>query len=252
MFSRWQDYSSNASTTAKILNLIWTDIAANALVGTKSWNSGNKLPPNLQKRGAETTSSASADAKNSPVMVPVTIYTYQIRYHWLFAIPAALVLLLTLLILGGAVAFALVGHATFSRVREYLFHLSAGRLLARQVYPGAVDGQAPTKIWVNKVGLKHVRLDSDGPIATDAIDPKITTGSSDDSKEANAVVQDVTASREKFTKAATEISSKAVPGSPSNDASSQPLDGISRGHSALQDRDDDQARDRTRPRRRSI
>jgi hypothetical protein len=214
MFSRWQDYSSNVSTTAKILNLIWTDIAANALVGTKSWNSGSKLPPNLQKRGAETTGSASAGAQNSPVMVPVTIYTSQIRYRWLFAIPAALLLLLALLVLGGAGAFALVGHATSSRVREYLFHLSAGRLLARQVYPGEVDGQAPTKTWVDKVGLKHIRLDSDGPTATDAIDTTITTGPSGDSNEDNAVVQDVTASREKSTKAATVISMREVPRSP--------------------------------------
>ena len=231
MFSRWQDYSSNVSTAPKILNLIWTDIAANALVGTRSWNSESKLPPNLQKRGAETTSSASADAQNSPVMVPVTIYTSQIRYNWVFAIPAALLLLLALLILGGAGAFALVGHATCSRVREYLFHLSAGRLLARQVYPGAVDGQAPTKIWVEKVGLKHVRLNSDGPIATDAIDAKTTTRSSGDSKEDNV---------------------KEAPRSPSNDASSQPLDGIFRGNIALQDRNDDHARRRTRSRRRSI
>lgn len=234
MFSRWQHYSSNVSTTAKILNLIWTDIAANALVGTKSWNSGSKLPPNLQKRGAETTSSASADAQNSPVMVPVTIYTYQVRYRWAFAIPAALLLLLALLILGGAGAFALVGHATCSRIREYLFHLSAGRLLATQVYPGVVDGQAPTKEWVDKVGLKHVQLDSNGPIATDAIDIKITTGSSGDSKEDNAVVQDVTAR------------------SPSSDASSQPLDGISRGPIALQDGDNDRARHRIRSQRQSI
>ena len=227
------NYTSNVSTTAKILNLIWTDIAANALVGTKSWNSGSKLPPNLQKRSAETTSSTSADAQNSPVMIPVTIYTYQIRYHWVFAIPAALLLLLALLILGGAGAFALVGHATSSRVREYLFHLSAGRLLAGQVYPGVVDGQAPAKIWVAEVGLKHVRLDSDGPIATDAIDTKITTGSSGDSKEDNAAVQDVTAT------------------SPSSDATSQPLVGISRPI-ALQDGDDDRARHRIRSQRRSI
>ena len=167
-------------------------------------------------------------------MVPVTVYTNQIRYHWVFAIPAALLLLLALLILGGAGAFALVGHATCSRIREYLFHLSAGRLLATQVYPGVVDGQAPTKEWVDKVGLKHVQLDSNGPIATDAIDIKITTGSSGDSKEDNAVVQDVTAR------------------SPSSDASSQPLDGISRGPIALQDGDDDRARHRIKSQRRSI
>jgi hypothetical protein len=167
-------------------------------------------------------------------MVPVTIYTYQVRYRWAFAIPAALLLLLALLILGGAGAFALVGHATCSRVREYLFHLSAGRLLATQVYPGVVDGQAPTKEWVDKVGMKHVQLDSNGPIATDAIDTKITTGSSGDSKEDNAVVQDVTAR------------------SPSSDASSQPLDGISRGPIALQDGDGDRARHRIRSQRQSI
>ncbi|KAK4246331.1 hypothetical protein C7999DRAFT_33294 [Corynascus novoguineensis] len=32
---RWKDLSRSADTVAKIPNLIWTDLAANAVVGTK-------------------------------------------------------------------------------------------------------------------------------------------------------------------------------------------------------------------------
>jgi hypothetical protein len=35
MFRKWQELSRSAATSSKILNLIWTDIAANMVVGTK-------------------------------------------------------------------------------------------------------------------------------------------------------------------------------------------------------------------------
>lgn len=35
MYKRWQEFSKTPETSAKILNLIWTDIAANMVVGTK-------------------------------------------------------------------------------------------------------------------------------------------------------------------------------------------------------------------------
>jgi len=147
MFVRWQEFSRSAETVPTILNLIWTDLAANMLVGTKSWNSGNSLPPNLQKRDTTTGSTSS-------VLVPVTVYHNQIRYHWPFAIPALVSLLLFAIILASALLLMLLGRGGPARVRYYLFHLSAGRLLSSIQYPGECDRRAPTQEWIARVGRK--------------------------------------------------------------------------------------------------
>jgi hypothetical protein len=42
-------------------------------------------------------------------------------------------------------------------------HLSAGRLLAEQRFPGAVDKQVERKVWVKSVGKRSVSLREGGP-----------------------------------------------------------------------------------------
>merc|ERR1711939_446889 len=44
------------------------------------------------------------------------------------------------------------------RTRYYLNHLSAGRLLAEQKYPGSVDKQVMTKTWIKMAGKRSVDL----------------------------------------------------------------------------------------------
>ncbi|ETI21274.1 hypothetical protein G647_07619 [Cladophialophora carrionii CBS 160.54] len=150
MYKRWRDYSTSAAAMGTIPNLIWTDLAANMLVGTRSWDSGNGLPPNLQKRDA---ASASSGETGQP-LVPVTIYERQIRYHWPFAIPALLALLLFVVVLLAALLSVLAGKGVPARVRHYLFHLSSGRLLGEIHYPGECDKLAPTNQWLARVGKR--------------------------------------------------------------------------------------------------
>lgn len=73
MWARLQNLSSSTSTAASIPNLIFTDYAAAAVVGTKG-----VLGP------------GHAVSSNS-VAIDVTLMKRSIRYHWLFAIPALLV-----------------------------------------------------------------------------------------------------------------------------------------------------------------
>ncbi|ERF69815.1 hypothetical protein EPUS_08016 [Endocarpon pusillum Z07020] len=149
-----------APTTAKIINLVWTDIAANSLVGTKSWISGSALPPNLAKRDGSLSNNAAVD-------VPVTVYEHQIRYRWVFAIPAAIVMFLAALIGLAALMFALMGKARPSHIRHYLFQLAPGRILTNFLYPGVCSGNAPTRIWIDQVGRNSVTLYQDLPGATE-------------------------------------------------------------------------------------
>ncbi len=152
MYKRWRDYSYSAAAMSTIPNLIWTDLAANMFVGTRSWNSGKALPANLQKR--DTTS----NIQSSDGLVPVTIYERQIKYHWPFAIPALLALLLFLLVILAAQVSLLSGKGHPARVRQYLFHLSSGRLLGERYHPGECDKMAPTNEWIARVGKRPFEL----------------------------------------------------------------------------------------------
>ncbi|EXJ74703.1 uncharacterized protein A1O5_01397 [Cladophialophora psammophila CBS 110553] len=154
MYARWRDLSGSAATVAKIPNLVWTDIAANMLVGTRNWNSGNGLPANLQKRDDDGTSGGGSDQ----ALVPVTVYQQRIRYHWPFAIPAFLALALFLAVLLAAFISVLSGRGLPARVRHYLFHLSSGRMLGDIQYAGECDKLAPTNEWLARVGGRRSDL----------------------------------------------------------------------------------------------
>ncbi|KAL9621562.1 MAG: hypothetical protein Q9160_003954 [Pyrenula sp. 1 TL-2023] len=172
MFARWQELSSLPQTTAKIINLIWTDLAGNAVVGTRSWltpkpdpfkpATQNETGPNdgelhsakrdLSRR--ETDPAFFADAHSASV--PVQVYNQRIRYHWPFAIPAFLVCLIAGLIFAAALLFALFGR--IERLRQYTFQLSAGRLMGNFIYPDECAPLAPTRIWRRNVGVKRVKV----------------------------------------------------------------------------------------------
>ena len=180
MRRRFTDLTGDAAGTAKMVNLIVTDMLANSLLGTRSWNSGDSLAPRLASRDTSSTSPASP----SHPLVPIVEYTHQIRYNWLFAIPALMLLVLSLLVLLVSTMFILTRRATPSRIEHFINHLSAGRLFTTYLYPGECDGLAPTKTWIKKVGKKGVRLDRDEHFASaagdDEVDEKINHDNDDD------------------------------------------------------------------------
>jgi hypothetical protein len=118
MYNQWKKLSSTAAGSAKILNLIWTDIAANAVVGTRSW-----IPtadaPNLSKR---------ADAPSSADVL-IHILNRGTKYHIKYAIPAFLVLGLLLLALGSSFLAMILGRGTVGAIKMYLSRVSSGRLM---------------------------------------------------------------------------------------------------------------------------
>ncbi|KAJ4539556.1 hypothetical protein HRR80_007249 [Exophiala dermatitidis] len=153
MYARWRDLSSSATTMKKIPNFIWTDLAANMLIGTRSWISGSDLPGNLQKRDGVGNNNNTA-TKEHQATVPVTLYERRIRYHWTFAIPAFMALALFLLVLSATVIAMLSRRGVPEKVRHYLHHLSSGRLLGILQYPDERGSLAPTKEWIARVGTK--------------------------------------------------------------------------------------------------
>jgi hypothetical protein len=169
LYRLWQERSRTAGTAANILNLIWTDIATNLVIGTKGLGTRDTA---LKKR--EETSSGS------PETPQVTNYTRRIRYKYVYGIPAFMALLLVCISACTTLFFMLFGHAQPSTMRTFLQNTSAGRFLTAQsgaqagyatstahedsASPSGGDepSNAPTKIWVKQAGHSEFTLGPGG------------------------------------------------------------------------------------------
>ncbi|KAK5198630.1 hypothetical protein LTR92_001101 [Exophiala xenobiotica] len=165
LLQKWQKMWTNTTGAAQIINLIFTDYAANYFVGTRSQlTPRDYLPPNLMrnengkfKRDGDTVSSEAGQ-------VPIQVYQRRIRYHYVYGIPAAITLVLFVVILVVACLSMLLGRGSIARIRHYVYGLSAGRLLGAFLFPEEGDPHADTKVWIEKVGRRSVKLpDPDGP-----------------------------------------------------------------------------------------
>ena len=117
LYRLWQEYARTAPTSAKILNLIWTDLVANLVLGTK----GIDLVTNRKRD----------EAALSGLKTPeVTSYTRRVKYKYAYGIPAFLALILTAMSAIVTMYFTTCGHAKLSTMRTFLQHTSAGKLLS--------------------------------------------------------------------------------------------------------------------------
>merc|ERR1711939_919418 len=157
LFQKWQGLSTSIDGVAKMLNLVWADTAANYLQGTRGWGSGKVTDASGGNPSASRLKKRQSDNGNQSVMVPVQLYEKKIQYHWVYAIPAFIVLATFLCVMAASCCCMLLRSGP-KRTRYYLNHLSAGRLLAEQRYPGAVDKQVSTATWIKMAGKYPVAL----------------------------------------------------------------------------------------------
>lgn len=165
MFRLWQNLSQSVNTASKIPNLIWTDIAMNAVVGTKSLapatgtnNGSGGGTTTKRKRDGEKTPSRSDDVR-------VTKYHRQVKYKLRFGIPAFIALFFTICIAVFAFFLFVFGCASPSKMRKYLNETSAGRRLTSgsgiENSRGAMDLPESRKAWVDWVGRREFTLGGD-------------------------------------------------------------------------------------------
>jgi hypothetical protein len=161
MYNRWKNLSATASGSSHIINLVWTDLAANAVVGTRSWLPSEPLP-DLAKR---------ADGDTPGVKVPIYVFSRGTKYHIKYAIPAFLVLGLLLVAICASLIAVIFGRASFGRIRLYLSRVSSGRLMTTMVADDVAMGEttgvsdessaAGTKQWLKRRGKTVIDV-SDG------------------------------------------------------------------------------------------
>ncbi|KAH8812938.1 hypothetical protein F5884DRAFT_318929 [Xylogone sp. PMI_703] len=140
MFLKWKDLSRNKSTASTILNLIWTDMMANYVVGSKS---------HLSRNGTAPVSSA---------MVTATPFANTIKYNYLYAIPAFIFLVLYIVMLIISIIFFLFRRVRFNTLRMLLNQTSAGRAVTTERHGERISARTPTNQWIEVLGDEKIKV----------------------------------------------------------------------------------------------
>lgn len=158
LFAKWQQLSRTPADAAKIINLVWTDVAANTVAGTKGWG----LPS-----AAAVAKAAKVGARADPALllteveVPIVVYEKYIRYRIPFAVPAFLVLGLTVAVLIALIVLLIAGRTGSNLMRRFLEDISVGRAMGVLLWPEKKKGLG-TEEWVESVGTRSVTIGREG------------------------------------------------------------------------------------------
>ncbi|KAG0637145.1 hypothetical protein HOY80DRAFT_908241, partial [Tuber brumale] len=148
LLSKWRKLSGTQNSAALIPNLIWTDIVANNLVGTKSVPSSSGV--------------AEGDEQPSAGMLRVDTYGKRITYDLVFAIPALTILVMWVAMLFLALLMLFTSRVSLAVVQELINHTSTGRSVTNFLYPETCEQSTSTKIWVRGAGKKKIGIVSFG------------------------------------------------------------------------------------------
>jgi hypothetical protein len=136
LYNLWKNLSSTAKDSARIVNLIWTDIAANAVVGTKGWIPSppqTDLAPSLLQsnpaKRADVSNSLSSSVSREQAMVPIMLLNRTAKYHIPYAIPAFLVLGIVLFALLASLSLMCLRRVSPRAMKRHLIWLSSGRIM---------------------------------------------------------------------------------------------------------------------------
>ncbi|KAG0637143.1 hypothetical protein HOY80DRAFT_1085575, partial [Tuber brumale] len=142
LLSKWRKLSETQNSAALIPNLIWTDIVANNLVGTKSVPSAYGV--------------TEGDEQRSGSMLIVDTYGKKITYDLVFAIPALTILVMWVASIFLALLMLFTSRVSLAAVQRLINHTSTGRSVTNLLYPETCAPSPSTKIWVRGVGKKKI------------------------------------------------------------------------------------------------
>ncbi|KAK6362488.1 hypothetical protein LTS17_012807 [Exophiala oligosperma] len=162
MYRLWQDLSRTPASAAKILNLVWTDVAANSVVGTRSLQQPQRRDVHRRDDGPSQT--------DPSLLVPVTLYERRVKYHMVYGIPALMTAFGTFCVFAASLAVLCLGRAGPTKMRRYLDKTSPGRLVVSLLYTKSCDadtgcpsrkatsGRRSRKEWRKTQGLRQITL----------------------------------------------------------------------------------------------
>jgi hypothetical protein len=143
LFLKWRELSRTNDGAAQILNLIWTDLVASAVVGTKTGFENNTV---AQKPGVL---GQRAVHKHHSVVVYGNL---------LFAIPAFIVLCLWTLLFVVAIILLMTRKVTCDMLSYYMNQTSLGRAVLDAERPNPQIALSDSKEWTRRVGNRSIGI----------------------------------------------------------------------------------------------
>ncbi|KAK4096168.1 hypothetical protein N658DRAFT_459157 [Parathielavia hyrcaniae] len=153
VFTRWQRLcESGGEGAARMINLLWTDLAASAVVGTKGISTGTAQGEGggREERGGDTPPNI--------ITIHIRPAVRRTRYHFAYGIPAFVLLAVLLALTAGSVCAWLARVSSLDRVRRRIHQLSVGRIFTIVLYPGESDFGMSPKQWSLLSAGKTVRF----------------------------------------------------------------------------------------------
>ena len=141
IFTRWQNLSAKPETASNIIKLLWTDLAASAVVGTKG-----VLGPIYYGDTGD-----AVDVRVQPI-------EHKITFNYLYGIPAFILALFLILIFTIMFSSMCFGKVTLSKLRLRLQQLSTGRIFTTFLYPDASNLTMRSKEWAKGNGNTTITI----------------------------------------------------------------------------------------------
>jgi hypothetical protein len=139
MYSRWLKFSQSAETVPKIIDLIWTDMMANMVVGTRS-------PVTV-----------AAESGDNPLLSrPVTIRERKIRYDIKYGIPAIILLIFWVSSILIMIVFVVLKKAKIEDLRQLINQTATGRVVTMAQFPELCERNVKTKEWAKTAGKEVI------------------------------------------------------------------------------------------------
>ncbi|KAI9790167.1 MAG: hypothetical protein M1816_005367 [Peltula sp. TS41687] len=142
MFLKWEHLSKSATTAPQIINLIWTDIMANFVMGARSHLSRGRV--------------GTPDAESANVSV--ITFKRRIRYDLRYAIPALVFLVVYLIGLASSMLLLVSRRAGFGLLRRLLNQTAVGRAVTMDRNPDKLPRDVKTKIWIQVMGGEDIGI----------------------------------------------------------------------------------------------
>ncbi|EXK29547.1 hypothetical protein FOXG_11880 [Fusarium oxysporum f. sp. lycopersici 4287] len=146
LWLKWKRLSSSEDSMPMVFKLLWNDLAASALVGSKGVLGARNEDPDQAAR------------------VEVIPSVRKIKYHWVFGIPAFILILVIGLITIGVTAMAVVGKSSPDLLRHRLKQVSIGRLLTSVFHTDSSSLIMSPSAWSKDNGNKHIDMAGACPI----------------------------------------------------------------------------------------
>lgn len=158
-FNKWSLLTQRTGNPESVLRLIWTDLMANAVIGT------NRGP-------APTTDGHASGDLGQRSVVP---YRRRIVYDMRYAIPALVALAMWAVLLLGALVMSCIHPRIYTRLRHMLNDTCVGRVAISQMHAQKPLSRASTKEWQKNAGSMHIVLGNHEPYKGEDEAPLVDT-----------------------------------------------------------------------------